>query len=87
MTITEIIISIVLIAQFIYLFIRRTKDMAVIDDLRTAVTNLDGSIDSVIAQLRELRNQLGNSVLAADVEVEITRLQALKQKLDNAQQQ
>lgn len=87
MTITEIIISIVLIAQFIYLFIRRTKDMAVIDDLRTAVTNLDGSIDSVIAQLQELRNQLGNSVLAADVEVEITRLQALKQKLDNAQQQ
>lgn len=61
--------------------------MAVIDDLRTAVTNLDGSIDSVIAQLQELRNQLGNSVLAADVEVEITRLQALKQKLDNAQQQ
>lgn len=86
MTITEIIISIVLIAQFIYLFIR-TKDMAALDDLRQAITNLDTSIDSVITTLQDLRTQLGNSVLAADVEVEITRLQALKQKLDNAQQQ
>lgn len=86
MTITEIIISIVLIAQLIYLFIRRTKDMAVIDDLRAAITELDSSIDSVIALLQELRTQLGNSVLATDVETKIARLQALKLKLDNAQQ-
>jgi len=83
MTISEIIISIILIAQFIYLF-RRTK-MAVIDDLRTAITNLDGSIDAIILTLQDLRTQLGNSVLAADVEAEIVRLQALKLKLDNAQ--
>lgn len=86
MTITEIIISIVLIAQLIYLFIRRTKDMAVIDDLRAAITELDSSIETVIALLQELRTQLGNSVLATDVETKIARLQALKLKLDNAQQ-
>lgn len=84
MTLTEIIISIVLVGQFIYL-LRKIK-MAALDDLRTAITNLDASIDSIIQILQNLRNQLGNSILASDVEAEITRLQALKSKLDAAQQ-
>ena len=87
MTTAEIVISIVLIAQIIYLFIRRKKDMAALDDLRAAITSLDGSIDNAIAELQQLRNQLANSVLSADIDVEVARLQALKLKLDNAQQQ
>lgn len=85
MNIIEIIISIVLIVQFIYL-LNRTKSMAVLDDLKTTITELDGSVDSIIVKLTLLQTQLGDSVLAADLQVEIARLQALKLKLDNAQQ-
>lgn len=85
MILTEIIIAVLLIAQFIYL-LKRINKMAVIDDLQTAITELDASIESMIALLNNLRDQLGNSVLASDVEAEIAKLQAIKAKVDAAKQ-
>lgn len=85
MTLFEIMIVVLLTAQFIYL-LKRINKMAVIDDLKTAVSELDTSIESMIALLNNLRDQLGNSVLASDVEAEIAKLQAIKAKVDAAKQ-
>lgn len=85
MSVFEIILIAIVIAQFIFLFIRINK-MAALDDLKLIVTELQTSTDAIIIKVTALQTQLGDSVLAADLQVEIARLQALKLKLDNAQQ-
>ncbi len=83
--ILDISLITIVIIQFIYLNLRINK-MAKIDELKTAITDLDASVDSIIVKLQDLKTQLGNSVLAADIDSEITRLQAIKAKLDAASQ-
>ncbi len=85
MSVFEIILLVVVIGQFIYLNLKVNK-MAKIDELRTAITDLDASVDSIIAKLEDLKTQLGNSVLAADIDAEITRLTAIKAKIDASNQ-
>lgn len=85
MTLIEIILFSLLVIQFIYLF-KRTNNMAALDDLKSAVTNLDISVDSIIVTLQNLKTQLGDSVLAADIDLEVLRLKEIKAKLDAANQ-
>ena len=81
MSVFEIVLSAIVIAQFIFLFIRINK-MAALDDLKLIVTELQTSTDAIIIKVTALQTQLGNSVLAADIEIEIARLQSIKTKLD-----
>lgn len=81
MSVFEIILSAVVVAQFIFLFIRINK-MAALDDLKLIVTELQTSTDAIITKVTELTTQLGNSVLAADVLIEVEKLKVVKTKLD-----
>jgi hypothetical protein len=81
MLIFDIVLSVIVIAQFIYLFIR-TKNMPALDDLKLIVTELQTSTDAIITKVTELITQLGNSVLAADIQIEIEKLKTIKTKLD-----
>ena len=81
----DIIIIVIVIAQFIYL-LNRINNMAVLDDLKTAITELDASVDSIITKLQDLKTQLEGSVLAADLEDVVAKLQTIKTKVDAAKQ-
>jgi hypothetical protein len=81
MLIFDIILSVIVIAQFIYLFIR-TKNMPALDDLKLIVTELQTSTNAIITKVTELTAQLGNSVLATDIQIEIEKLKTIKTKLD-----
>lgn len=81
----EIILAVIIAAQFFYL-LKRINDMAALDDLKIIINDLDKSADSIITLLQNLKTQLGDSVLAADVEAEVVKLQAIKTKIDTAKQ-
>ena len=80
----DIILSVIVIAQFIYLF-TRTKNMALIDDLRTAASDLSTSADQLILIAEQLKVDLSNSIPISEIQPIIDQLKSTKTKIDAAQ--
>ena len=56
MTITEIIISIVIIAQFIYLFIRTNKMATVIEEVQAKMVQMSTGLNNLKTKIQELQS-------------------------------
>ena len=80
----DIILILTIIFQFIYLF-KRINKMAAIDDLKTIVSSLQLSANNLLTFVQSLKDQVANSVSAADVEAEVAKLQSINDQLNNAQ--
>lgn len=59
--------------------------MAAIDDLKTIVSSLQLSANNLLTFVQSLKDQVANSVSAADVEAEVAKLQSINDQLNNAQ--
>ena len=79
----DIILSLIIIAQFIYLF-TRTNKMALIDDLKTAALDLSTSADQLIAIAEQLKIDLSNSIPASEIQPIIDQLKSAQSKIDAA---
>lgn len=79
----DIILSLIIVIQFIYLF-TRTNKMALIDDLRTAALDLSASADQLIAIAEQLKIDLSNSIPASEIQPIIDQLKSTKTKIDTA---